>query len=533
MFGHRFAFRHESASRQKSAVRQTSGRTAAGPDVEALRADLQAVSQVVRSLSTAQSVDRVVAAALETVCTSFGWAYGSYWSMDTASRLLRFDAEWGTVGAEFRRVTSSATFARGVGLSGRAWRDRDLVFVRDLGSVRDCVRAPAAVAEGVRSGICFPVIAGDDVVGTMDFFSTETLELSPERLDVLRSVATLVSAAVARVRESELQVKAAQDVVAVSTVLRQLTGAASAAEALSLALDTIRTEFGWDYGSFWRLDERTNALRYEQESGDAGEQFRRVTRSASFSRGVGLSGRAWARNDLVFVEDLGELTDCVRAPVAQAVGVKSGVCVPISVHGEFVGTMDFFATRTLVMYPGRESALRNTAFLVGQALERFRGEDRLRAAGQTLISSINEAEGNVAAAASVAADGQLLVQAANEQVVALGEASEQIDKVVQVISGIAAQTNMLALNATIEAARAGAAGKGFAVVAGEVKQLSGQTARATVDVAAKVDAIQVQVANVTRSLRALQESVAGINATQEQLGQVLALQLDTARDILA
>jgi hypothetical protein len=51
----------------------------------------------------------------------------------------------------------------------------------------------------------------------------------------------------------------------------------------------------------------------------------------------------------------------------------------------------------------------------------------------------------------------------------LGQAAQQIGKVVDAISRIAAQTNLLALNATIEAASAVQSGKGFAVVAGEVK----------------------------------------------------------------
>ena len=61
----------------------------------------------------------------------------------------------------------------------------------------------------------------------------------------------------------------------------------------------------------------------------------------------------------------------------------------------------------------------------------------------------------------------------NEAVDSIKKISERID----VIDGIARQTNMLALNAAIEAARAGEAGKGFAVVASEVRESLQKTAR--------------------------------------------------------
>ncbi|MDP6175362.1 MAG: methyl-accepting chemotaxis protein, partial [Rhodospirillales bacterium] len=78
-----------------------------------------------------------------------------------------------------------------------------------------------------------------------------------------------------------------------------------------------------------------------------------------------------------------------------------------------------------------------------------------------------------------------------EQILSIGKVSEQID-------AIAKQTNLLALNATIEAARAGEAGKGFAVVAGEVKNLSGQTAKATSEVAEVVKNINAGVEALAR-----------------------------------
>lgn len=90
----------------------------------------------------------------------------------------------------------------------------------------------------------------------------------------------------------------------------------------------------------------------------------------------------------------------------------------------------------------------------------------------------------------IASEAASEAERTNVQVRELAQAAERIGGIVDIISQIAAQTNMLALNATIEAARAGEAGRGFAVVAQEVKALAEQTAKATAEIGAQITGIQ-------------------------------------------
>lgn len=494
-------------------------------------ANTAAVLAVVGALAHGHTAHDAVRGALDAVREHFGWAYGAHRRVALDRPELVFSGESGDIGEEFRAITRTAAFGEGSGIAGRAWAARDVVVVPELSALGDSVRADAARRVGVRGGVCLPLIEDGQVTGTMEFFATEEITISDMRLQALRSIGTLVSQALERVVVAEAQRRDGQDLAAVGAVVREVAAATSRSEAVRRALDSIRRDFGWDYGSCWTIED--GVLRFAEESGDVGEEFRAVTRTATFQEGVGLAGRAWSSRDLVFVADLAEVTDCVRAPVARRAGVRSGVCLPILVHGAVVGTMDFFVTTTLALSTGRVEALRSAAILLGQALERIDAADRLAAAGGELVASIEKVAQNIAAATAVAASGQQLTEVANVEVARLGEYSGEIGDVVGVISRIAAQTNLLALNAAIEAARAGESGRGFAVVANEVKDLANETARGTTDVSHRVATIQDLVADVVRSLAGIGAAVSQITDTQAAIGEVLAEQAEVTRAIVA
>ncbi|MCA2969934.1 MAG: GAF domain-containing protein, partial [Acidobacteriaceae bacterium] len=249
--------------------------------------DARAIAAAVAAITQATTEEDAATQALEAVRSTLGWEYASYWRVDKAENALRFAADTGKVPDEFRRVSQSATFKEGVGLCGRAWERRDLVFVPDLGEVKDCVRASAAQGASVRSAVCLPIAVDGQVVATMDFFTREVLSPTVARLEALRGIARFLSAGVARLRNQQSEKNAAQDAEAVRKVMENVGGVATEQDAIRTALDTVRAVFGWAYASFWALDRSDNSLKFSLESGTVSDEFHRVTKVTRFFEGVG------------------------------------------------------------------------------------------------------------------------------------------------------------------------------------------------------------------------------------------------------
>ncbi|MEL4898609.1 methyl-accepting chemotaxis protein [Crocosphaera sp. Alani8] len=148
-------------------------------------------------------------------------------------------------------------------------------------------------------------------------------------------------------------------------------------------------------------------------------------------------------------------------------------------------------------------------------------------------SSVTALKGGEAVERTVAGILQIreTVSETTRKVKRLAEASQEISKIVALISQIASRTNLLALNASIQAARAGEAGRGFAIVADEVRQLADRSAKSLKEIEQIVLQIQSETGSVMTAMEEGIQQVIDVTDKSEQAKRSLEDIIDVSNHI--
>jgi len=247
---------------------------------------------------------------------------------------------------------------------------------------------------------------------------------------------------------------------------------------------------------------------------------------------------------LRLLDELGSLADgdlTVEATVTEDItgAIADSINYAIEKLRELVATIN----ETAIMVDSAAKQTESTAVHMARAAKNQNAE--IRAATESIESmagSIEEVSGNAERSSDVARhsvdvahkggeavrrtiDGmnaiRETIQDTSKRIKRLGESSQEIGNIIELINDIAEQTNILALNASIQASMAGEAGRGFAVVADEVQRLAERSTNATKQIEVLVRTIQADTNEAVISMERSTTDVVGGALLAENAGAAL------------
>ena len=167
---------------------------------------LEAQYAVSRALARSDSLSDAAPAVLEIIGTSLAWDYAGFWIAESTPPRLRCSDVWIAPGLQlgvFERSSRDSSFTGRVGLPGRVLAQRGPMWIPDVVKDPNFPRAASAALEGLHTGLAFPALAGDEVLGVVEVFSRETLEVEEEVLEPLTAIGLQLGGFIQRIRSEE------------------------------------------------------------------------------------------------------------------------------------------------------------------------------------------------------------------------------------------------------------------------------------------------------------------------------------------
>lgn len=196
-----------------TAVMAASGLVLGGAVADRNRAERlrEADHAITALLSTDSDLKAIARQVLQSVCDTLGWSVGILWRADPGQQVLEYVDSWqrDSRADDFIADSQRRRFESGIGLPGRVWKSGQPAWVYDVVVDLNFPRAGAAARAGLHGGFAFPIVAGQNVLGVMEFFAPEPRRAEPSVLALMSAAGSQIGQfidrrrALQRVIESE------------------------------------------------------------------------------------------------------------------------------------------------------------------------------------------------------------------------------------------------------------------------------------------------------------------------------------------
>lgn len=309
---------------------------------------------VTRVLARAQTLDEAIPQFLSAVCESLGWDMAVFWAVDPERDVLRSShvvSSAAIQGRDFEAVSREMEFAAGVGLPGRVWASGDAVWVEDVTQDTNFPRLAVAARVGLHAAFAFPIRAGDEFLGVMEFFQRSVAEPDPDLLVAMREIASDVAQFTLRKR-AEVELRKREEVQRfIAEVSERLASSTPDYEQTLRRLALLAVPVLGDWCTVYLADGDGAIQRLEIAHADPTKDpiVQALDRYPVDPEGAHPANQVLKTGEPVLITEIADALidaiaqDAEHARLIRALGLKSAMIVPLRARGHILGTVTLIA----------------------------------------------------------------------------------------------------------------------------------------------------------------------------------------------
>src|SRR3989338_5423649 len=190
----------------------------------------------------AEDFRSALAVTLHKVCEATGWTYGEAWVPRPDGKALDCGQAWCSCAAgveNFKRASEAMTFAPGQGLPGRIWLSKQPEWVPDVTLSQTFRRRDLAREAGLKAAVAVPIVAKDEVVAVMNFFTSELRAEDERTIRFISAVAAQLGTLFRRKRAEEQAQRNLERIQVLREIDQAITSTLDLDAILSLLLEKI------------------------------------------------------------------------------------------------------------------------------------------------------------------------------------------------------------------------------------------------------------------------------------------------------